>query len=38
MGSVPDSVTRHAHCPVLVVRKEGTDIREGEVQERSMGR
>jgi nucleotide-binding universal stress UspA family protein len=23
MGSVCDSVVRHAHCPVLVVRKEG---------------
>ncbi len=23
MGSVSDSVVRHAHCPVLVVRKEG---------------
>jgi len=22
MGSVSDSVIRHAHCPVLVVRKE----------------
>jgi nucleotide-binding universal stress UspA family protein len=22
MGSVSDSVVRHAHCPVLVVRKE----------------
>jgi nucleotide-binding universal stress UspA family protein len=24
MGSVSDSVVRHAHCPVLVVRKEGS--------------
>lgn len=24
MGSVSDSVVRHAHCPVLVVRHEGT--------------
>ena len=24
MGSVSDSVVRHAHCPVLVVRKETT--------------
>jgi nucleotide-binding universal stress UspA family protein len=24
MGSVSDSVVRHAHCPVLVVRYEGT--------------
>jgi nucleotide-binding universal stress UspA family protein len=23
MGSVSDSVVRHAHCPVLVVRREG---------------
>jgi len=23
MGSVSDSVMRHAHCPVLVVREEG---------------
>ncbi len=22
MGSVSDSVVRHAHCPVMVVRKE----------------
>jgi nucleotide-binding universal stress UspA family protein len=22
MGSVSDAVVRHAHCPVLVVRKE----------------
>jgi nucleotide-binding universal stress UspA family protein len=21
MGSVPDSVVRHAHCPVLIVRE-----------------
>jgi nucleotide-binding universal stress UspA family protein len=26
MGSVSDSVVRHAHCPVLVVRKEERDI------------
>ena len=25
MGSVSDSVVRHAHCPVLVVRKEERD-------------
>jgi nucleotide-binding universal stress UspA family protein len=25
MGSVSESVVRHAHCPVLVVRKEGSD-------------
>jgi nucleotide-binding universal stress UspA family protein len=25
MGSVSDSVVRHARCPVLVVREEGTD-------------
>jgi nucleotide-binding universal stress UspA family protein len=24
MGSVSDSVVRHAHCPILVVRKEGS--------------
>jgi nucleotide-binding universal stress UspA family protein len=24
-GSVCDSVVRHAHCPVLVVRKENSD-------------
>jgi nucleotide-binding universal stress UspA family protein len=24
MGSVSDSVVRHAHCPVLIVREEGT--------------
>jgi nucleotide-binding universal stress UspA family protein len=29
IGSVSDSVVRHAHCPVLVVCKEGTIIREG---------
>lgn len=27
MGSVSDSVVRHAHCPVLVVRKEKTTTR-----------
>jgi nucleotide-binding universal stress UspA family protein len=25
MGSVSDSVVRHAHCPVMVVRKESSD-------------
>jgi nucleotide-binding universal stress UspA family protein len=25
MGSVSDSVVRHAHCPVMVVRNEGSD-------------
>jgi nucleotide-binding universal stress UspA family protein len=25
MGSISDSVVRHAHCPVLVVRKEERD-------------
>jgi nucleotide-binding universal stress UspA family protein len=29
VGSVSDSVVRHAHCPVMVVRKEGTITREG---------
>ena len=24
MGSVPDSAVRHAHCPVLVMRREAT--------------
>ena len=28
MGSVSDSVVRHAHCPVLVVRKEEPHIEE----------
>jgi nucleotide-binding universal stress UspA family protein len=28
MGSVSDSVVRHAHCPVLVVRKEKSPIRD----------
>ena len=28
MGSVSDSVVRHAHCPVLVVRKEKPHIEE----------
>jgi len=28
MGSVSDSVVRHAHCPVLVVRKEEPHIHE----------
>src|SRR5215207_190805 len=28
LGSVSDSVVRHARCPVLVVRKEGTVARE----------
>lgn len=26
MGSISDSVVRHAHCPVLMVRKEERDI------------
>ena len=29
MGSVSDSVVRHAHCPVLVVRQQGTIARDG---------
>jgi nucleotide-binding universal stress UspA family protein len=31
MGSVSDSVVRHAHCPVLVVRKIRDTLRAGEV-------
>ena len=26
MGSLSDSVIRHAHCPVLVVRREGEEV------------
>jgi nucleotide-binding universal stress UspA family protein len=26
MGSVSDSVVRHAHCPVMVVRKEKQQV------------
>src|SRR5215211_895322 len=26
MGSVSDSVIRHAHCPLLVVRREGEEV------------
>ena len=29
MGSVSDSVVRHAHCPVLIVRQQGTIARDG---------
>ena len=29
MGSVSDSVVRHAHCPVLIVRQHGTIARDG---------
>ena len=29
MGSVSDSVVRHAHCPVLIVRQQGTLARHG---------
>ena len=29
MGSVSDSVVRHAHCPVLIVRQQGTIARHG---------
>ena len=35
LGSVSDSVVRHAHCPVLVVRNEGTITREVGQRERS---
>jgi hypothetical protein len=28
MGSVSESVVRHAHCPVLVVRKEKSEREE----------
>ena len=38
MGSVSDSVVRHAHCPVLVVREEDRGAREGGKRERSLGR
>jgi nucleotide-binding universal stress UspA family protein len=38
MGSVSDSVVRHAHCPVLVVREEDAGAREGEKRERGLGR
>ena len=33
MGSVSDSVVRHAHCPVLVVRKEDDSDEQGTDQE-----
>jgi hypothetical protein len=33
MGSVSDSVIRHAHCPVLVVRKEDNPDQRGADQE-----
>jgi nucleotide-binding universal stress UspA family protein len=33
MGSVSDSVVRHAHCPVLVVRKEDEPDQQGTDQE-----
>jgi nucleotide-binding universal stress UspA family protein len=33
MGSVSDSVVRHAHCPVLVVRKEDDPDQEETNQE-----
>jgi nucleotide-binding universal stress UspA family protein len=33
MGSVSDSVVRHAHCPVLVVRKEDVSDQEETDQE-----
>jgi nucleotide-binding universal stress UspA family protein len=29
IGSVSDLVVRHAHCPVLVVRKEGEKVEWG---------
>src|SRR5215207_5349190 len=33
MGSVSDSVVRHAHCPVMVVRREKLDEEEGSDQD-----
>jgi nucleotide-binding universal stress UspA family protein len=33
MGSVSDSVVRHAHCPVVVVRKEDDPDQQGADQE-----
>jgi nucleotide-binding universal stress UspA family protein len=38
VGSVSDSVVRHAHCPVLIVRYEDTNAREVGGRERSLGR
>ena len=38
MGSISGSVVRHAHCPVLVVRKEGTVSGQVGERERRLGR
>ncbi len=38
MGNVSDSVVGYAHCPVLIVRNEGTITREAEERESSLGR
>ncbi len=38
MGSVSDSVIRHAHCPVLVVRSEERWAKERRVKERRAAR
>lgn len=33
MGSVSDSIVRHAHCPVLVVRKVRATLQAGEISD-----